>query len=70
MNKDIRSHDFRIALILTNNGIDGLTVLSHDPDTREQAFRMCSLLNNCFIRFEKNFKDDFEKLIRKDDSIG
>ena len=63
MNKPSKLQDFRIALILTPSGIDAITILNNDPTLRSESFHICSLLNDCFLEFEENFKDKYKTLI-------
>lgn len=49
----------KIAIILTPNGIDTVTVLSTGSEARKAGYKLCSLLEDEFHRFEM---DILEKL--------
>jgi len=70
MNKPDKLQDFKIALILTPRGIDAITVLNNDPTLRSNSFHICSLLNDCFLNFEKAFIDKYKNFTNQDLTNG
>ena len=42
----------KIAIILTTNGIDTVTVLSTGSEARKAGYRLCSILEEEIYRFE------------------
>ncbi|MGE5443309.1 MAG: hypothetical protein ACM3SR_01750 [Ignavibacteriales bacterium] len=57
----------KIAIILTPQGIDTVTVISTGPEARKTGYRLCSLLANEISTFEdailkklKSEGEDFE----------
>jgi hypothetical protein len=70
MKKYITSQDFKIALILTPNGIDAITVLNNDPNVRRDSFHICSLLSDCFLNFEKTFIDKYKNFTNQNLTNG
>ena len=52
----------KIAIILTPDGIDTVTVLSMRTKARREGYRLCSLLEDEFHKFEQAIKEKLKML--------
>jgi len=52
----------KLAIILTPDGIDTVTVLSTGSEARKAGYRLCSILEDEFHKFEQAIKEKLKML--------
>lgn len=53
----------KIAIILTPDGIDTVTVLSTGSEARKAGYRLCSILEDEIHKFEQAIKEKLKMLV-------